>query len=204
MKPTSSSLQKLTNLLRARTVIRALPPKTVIPVHVLAMIEQYHPPPAPPPIDTAPAGRTKLVGRSSSATQHNDGLPYETTPKIRRQQQHSRNPPYLEPLSFASAVALRCRQQETVLSYDGNQPHTEENLTTKIESNRIFLRTQFIEEGKTWTSILDTTMIHTTHTHTQNYNITIQTQYKNELVFFFFFLVLYVRFFFPSFCRFVG
>ena len=132
MKPTSSSLQKLTNLLRARTVIRALPPKTVIPVHVLAMIEQYHPPPAPTTTtlprwqETVPAGRRPdLVGRSSSATS-NDGaphdgtrggagwyLPYETTPTMRQQQQqqqHSRNPPYLEPLSFASAVALRCRQ----------------------------------------------------------------------------------------------
>ena len=131
MKPTSSSLQKLTNLLRARTVIRALPPKTVIPVHVLAMIEQYHPPPAPPPIDTAPAGRTKLVGRSSSATQHNDGLPYETTPKIRRQQQHSRNPPYLEPLSFASAVSLRCRQWTTIVWKQNTNTQTIQNKTNK-------------------------------------------------------------------------
>ena len=133
MKPTSSSLQKLTNLLRARTVIRALPPKTVIPVNVLAMIENYHPPPAPspPPTTTLPrwkeidlAGRRpELVGRSSTATQQNDGaphgttsggaggyLPYETTPTIRQQQQHPINPPYLEPISFASAVSLRCRQ----------------------------------------------------------------------------------------------
>ena len=117
MKPTSSSLQKLTNLLRARTVIRALPPKTVIPVHVLAMIENYHPPPAPspPPTTTLPrwkeidlAGRRpELVGRSSTATRY---LPYETTPTIRQQQQHPINPPYLEPISFASAVSLRCRQ----------------------------------------------------------------------------------------------
>ena len=85
MKPTSSSLQKLTNLLRARTVIRALPPKTVIPVHVLAMIEQYHPPPAPTTTtlprwqETVPAGRRPdLVGRSSSATS-NDGAPHDGT-----------------------------------------------------------------------------------------------------------------------------
>ena len=56
------------------------------------------------------------------------------------------------------------------MSYDGNRSHTEENVTTKIESNRIFLRTPFIEEEE---KIMDLQFRYndthnTIHTHKTN------------------------------------